>query len=545
MLKEISCDKFKISNSDSPEKIFFSEGLNTILGGQKGDNSIGKSTMLQIIDFAFGGDTYIKSDAVREIGPHIINFAFQFGSQTEYYARSTSDMDNINICTDNYEVTGQTLSKKDFTKHLMTSYDMNLGDITFRQAVSLYFRMQGKSNLITSRPLSNVPQERINTTILTLEKLFGAYTKIKDYERALKDADEKKKAYDKARKLELIPNATTTQKQKNTNSEAIENLKQELVDFTRKTDTKVSNTNLEDLNETAELSGCITANKRKLSHLRSRLTIVEQNVRNSSSLAKSDIDEFAEFFPEADIKQISEIQNFHHKIVTVLDSELNEEAQKIKQLIYFTEQEIKSLENRIRDLGLPVNIPKPFIAKMSEITSKINALEKQNEAYDIVQKLKNEHKTARDNLQSMQVAQLSDIEAQINQKLSLLNETFSVKKYAPIIKFESDSKYAYYTPEDDGTGTSWKALILFDIAILQLTVLPAIAHDSLMMKNIEATGGDAIINLYNQSKKQVFFAIDEIERYNEESRDILVQSTVLKLGKNENALFGRQWGKEN
>lgn len=37
---------------------------------------------------------------------------------------------------------------------------------------------------------------------------------------------------------------------------------------------------------------------------------------------------------------------------------------------------------------MPVNIPKPFIDKMSEITSKINALEKQNEAYDIVQKLK-------------------------------------------------------------------------------------------------------------------------------------------------------------
>ena len=66
-----------------------------------------------------------------------------------------------------------------------------------------------------------------------------------------------------------------------------------------------------------------------------------------------------------------------------------------------------------------------------------------------------------------------------------------------------------------------------------------------MMKNIEATGGDAIISLYNQSKKQVFFAIDEIERYSEKSQDILTHSTVLKLGKNENALFGRQWGKEN
>lgn len=54
-----------------------------------------------------------------------------------------------------------------------------------------------------------------------------------------------------------------------------------------------------------------------------------------------------------------------------------------------------------------------------------------------------------------------------------------------------------------------------------------------------------MVILYSQSSKQIFIAIDEIERYNEESQSILVNSTVLHLGTNRNELFGYQWGKKN
>lgn len=47
MLKEIFCSKFKQS------KIEFHKGLNVILGDNNGSNSIGKSTMLLIIDYVF------------------------------------------------------------------------------------------------------------------------------------------------------------------------------------------------------------------------------------------------------------------------------------------------------------------------------------------------------------------------------------------------------------------------------------------------------------------------------------------------------------
>ena len=73
MLKEIFCSKFK------QPKIVFHKGPNVILGDDNGSNSIGKSTMLLIIDYVFGGDTYAKSDVIDHIGQHEICFCFEFG----------------------------------------------------------------------------------------------------------------------------------------------------------------------------------------------------------------------------------------------------------------------------------------------------------------------------------------------------------------------------------------------------------------------------------------------------------------------------------
>jgi uncharacterized protein YydD (DUF2326 family) len=94
MLAEISCELFKIGEQKRPP-IRFHKGLNIILGGEAGANSIGKSTMLLIIDFAFGGEAYVKSDAVRELGNHNIHFTFEFDGKPYYFVRHTASPDDV------------------------------------------------------------------------------------------------------------------------------------------------------------------------------------------------------------------------------------------------------------------------------------------------------------------------------------------------------------------------------------------------------------------------------------------------------------------
>ena len=77
MLKELYCESFK-ENGKTREKIIFSEGLNVVLGEKKDGeehNSIGKSTLILIIDFSFGGEIYKKSEPYKH-GEQIFKYCF-------------------------------------------------------------------------------------------------------------------------------------------------------------------------------------------------------------------------------------------------------------------------------------------------------------------------------------------------------------------------------------------------------------------------------------------------------------------------------------
>ena len=72
MLERIECEKFR------KKVIDFRSGLNVVLGDDIASNSIGKSTLLMIIDFIFGGEDYIRknSDAIEHLGHHIFKYNF-------------------------------------------------------------------------------------------------------------------------------------------------------------------------------------------------------------------------------------------------------------------------------------------------------------------------------------------------------------------------------------------------------------------------------------------------------------------------------------
>ena len=71
MLIEITSPVFKEKGKERPP-IRFKEGLNVVLGKEDGENSIGKSSAMLAIDFAFGGNSYLVSDGVKHIGNHTI-----------------------------------------------------------------------------------------------------------------------------------------------------------------------------------------------------------------------------------------------------------------------------------------------------------------------------------------------------------------------------------------------------------------------------------------------------------------------------------------
>lgn len=110
-----------------------------------------------------------------------------------------------------------------------------------------------------------------------------------------------------------------------------------------------------------------------------------------------------------------------------------------------------------------------------------------------------------------------------------------------LIDFVNHS-YKFYTPDDTGTGVAYKGLIVFDLAVLTSTELPIVVHDSIVLKQIGDIAIEKILELYNNTSKQVIIALDKQESYTEIASKILYSNSVLQLSPNGDELFGRSWG---
>src|SRR5690554_5784627 len=151
MLREISCELFKIGEQMRP-LVRFHKGLNIVLGGEAGANSIGKSTMLLIIDFAFGGDAYVKSDAVRELDNHNIHFTFEFEGKPYYFIRHTASSGDIFQLSENGNIIAS-LKRDEYVNWLSERYEIDFAGVKFRNTISRFFRIYGKNNYNELRPL--------------------------------------------------------------------------------------------------------------------------------------------------------------------------------------------------------------------------------------------------------------------------------------------------------------------------------------------------------------------------------------------------------
>ena len=143
MLVEMYSPAFKEKGKERPP-IHFKEGLNVVLGKEDGAMSIGKSSSLLAIDFAFGGSTYVKSDGVKHEGDHTIFFTFRVGGQEYHFARNTGSAETVYICNKNYELTGSQYTQDEFANWLKVMFKMDFAGLSFRTARSSFFRIYGK-----------------------------------------------------------------------------------------------------------------------------------------------------------------------------------------------------------------------------------------------------------------------------------------------------------------------------------------------------------------------------------------------------------------
>lgn len=537
MLKEIFCSKFKHS------KIEFHKGLNVILGDNNGSNSIGKSTMLLIIDYVFGGDTYAKSDVIDHIGQHEICFSFEFGEVNSYYKRKTAQSKTVFVTDAHYE-NEKEISLDDYKKLLLQFYNIDDENISFRNIVGLYSRIYGKDNCNEKFVLSAYSKQSFDDSISRLIKIFGKYPEIQNRKEAKKNSEERYKTFCAAVKMNFIKVYST----KKDVDEAEKTLLLEkndclALEHQLLTDTSVlTPVQLQTISDLKDEMARVLA--LKFSH-RSKLGKLQVNIGKLKKKVAIDIERLQIYFPSININEIEKINEFHEGLVNELNKTILKQITKEKEILELIEKEEEVIRNKIDSVISLNQANKVVLDKLIELRKSVDNKEKAITDYKKREGLKAEKKDAKDMFEKTQNLILADIQNKLNNEISILNEKVEGKeKQVPLCALSSKS-YTYLCSDDSGTGTNFKNLVLFDLAILALTRLPFVMHDTLLLKNIEKKRMDAIMKLYSQEKKkQIFISFDELADYSPTTQKIAEEYKVLTLSPGGNELFGISWSKK-
>lgn len=207
MLTEIYCDAFEKSN----QRVRFFPGLNIVQGlagssEPESGNSIGKSTMLKIIDYSFGGNYYSQSndDIIRHIGAHDICFTHTFDGKQYYFKRNAQVAKVVQVCDDASYVASREISLQDFCGWLLGMYNLEHLYSSFRSIVGLYSRIWNKPNKEVNRPLFLHNNQTVEDAILSLIKLFGKYEPINDLMIKNKSLQKQEVAFSRATSANII-----------------------------------------------------------------------------------------------------------------------------------------------------------------------------------------------------------------------------------------------------------------------------------------------------------------------------------------------------
>ncbi len=522
-------------------EISFCAGLNVILGDDDAKNSIGKSSALMIIDFAMGGTSLLEDKAgiIKSMGHHDYIFEFDFNGVRSVFSRSTNEPSIIRIYTKDYQFTSE-ISIEEYTAKLKDLYDLDHLRNSFRSLVSPFSRIWNKGALDPEQPFFSHAKEAAGVAIGRLIDLFERSDDIAEEKSILDAHNEKKKIISKSMNEEIIPKINKTQYKANQNIIAskmntIESLKQGFTGALSAYEALFD----ESLRKLQQRKNELADQRNEILTKKDR---IERDLLGITPRLSANIALVQEFFPNVDAKRLEQVESFHQNISKTVQKELR------KGLIIYSEQisnlnvEISDLEDNIRTSLASKGTPDDLFARVFELKEFVDKATEENKFYDKKEAINIDVSLSKKRLEDIYVSIFLDIETSLNKKLKSFNQVvYGPRRNASQLRIKSASSFSFISPEDTGTGKAYAGLVGFDLAMLSLTHLPFIIHDSVLYKNIEVPATRNIIRiLASVKRKQIFLAFDEAPKFGAIAERLLRTHTVLKLSDDE-LLYNKDW----
>ncbi|WP_276724446.1 DUF2326 domain-containing protein [Pantoea septica] len=529
MLTSIYCDKL------SRNFLNFNEGLNTILGPRSGANSIGKSSVLYLIDFVFGGTSFVEkcADVIDRKGHLTIYATFQFDDVCYKFSRDTESPNEVFFCVENGKK-----SIEEFREFLFQSYNFSSGGPSFRNLTSRFVRIWRKGNEDPEHPLHSVPSEKYSDIKDFLIKTFGYSDVFEEMNNSKKKQDALKSSIDAAIKQGVIVKAgkreaKALEKELHEIDGKINFIKNDLAGYINNIEEIINERNLELVKEKSELLETKSSLCNKVLRLKS-------NLNHSRPINEKYFSKLIDFIPSINIERIKEVEEFHSGIAKILKDKIKEELNSLQL-------QLDEVDNALKEKTDVINLSVGVVDKPTQVVTDILTLtirKKDIESIVTYTKLKekvdSDVKKIKEDINDKIKEALDSIEVFINNAVGkICAEIYPEGKLYPNLKL-SDRSYVFEHFNDSGTGKSYSDLMALDLAMLNITSLPVLIEDSIMFKNIESQTNEKIIEAFLKSHKQIFIAMDQLSLLTERTRSALRRASFMRVSRKIPA-FGELW----
>ena len=551
MLVRVQCDKF-VANGKKRPAIEFHKGLNAILGDEDRSNSIGKSTLLMILDFVFGGEDYVKKcqDVQENVLEHTINFTFLFDGQEYHFARNTVDYMSVTKCDKDYRpIEGaDKMHIDDFRDFLAEKYAVNTEGLTWRGAMSKFIRVYKRETMDEERPLQSANQENVKDAIKKYMQQFSKYNVVDAQIKQADKAADERDAFRKTQQYEHI-RAAKNQKEYDENEKKAAELEIQEQQLAENSSKGLLDLDSMQAQRLSELNEMLINYRRQRAKVQTQLNSLRREMTEGKKSFKKTFTELEKYFPQEEFRALTEVEQFHQSLAKVLTTEFKETEKDLATAYVLLGNEIVSIKEQIAEVKSIPNVTQAVLREYARITTELNNLREANKNFITFERLKKTAAEYAETRDEVIATQLSDIETVVNKKMREITARIVKNdiQRPPTLQLEKLGKYSFSTRDDGGSGAQFRGLITFDLANMEVSNIPFIVHDSDLLDPIEKPALTEIIKEYDAVGKrgqQTFVSFRSLDFYAEEAQPLIKKRKVIELSGNGNQLFGRGWNKE-
>ena len=190
----------------------------------------------------------------------------------------------------------------------------------------------------------------------------------------------KKTAFSDAQKYDFIPKITKTKR--DNNLKRIAELEQQKEDLANKSEKGLLELSSSQADAISKLKADLSIFKRQRGKLYNKLDILKKDKKDNKEVISKDFEELQYFFPNIQLKRITDVEDYHKEISSIMNRQIAESEKKTWNLINLLNDQINTIEQKIAEISSVKNVSKVTLDTYSGLDKEINQLKLENEKFE-------------------------------------------------------------------------------------------------------------------------------------------------------------------